>query len=190
MTESAEKRSKRVFLKHFNEYEWTCQLTLFYPDYLDSLNTFEHSKVLRKAIIRAFPEQAFLYRHCSRFYPVAQLTSPPVTEKKYVVMPYLTFFTNKKIMTEAFADFVKGMLGIPVHIKKRNLKDSKKASYSSTVKNQRPHNLHNLHKFPNAPSKINRFSFLNKKQASSKWNIGDRIPDVRKFLDETDELCS
>ena len=166
MPESAEDRSKRVFVKYLNNSVWTSQISIFYGDYSDALDAIKHSQRIRKNISRAFPDAPFLYRLCMKNVSkeIAEMVGIP--EKETRNMPYHMLLTTVDVDKGALSERVANWLDCEVSILKRAFSAQKLDSYKAAVINQKPHNLK---KFFNT-EKINRIALLNKESRITNEN--------------------
>ena len=169
MTETVTEKTKRIFTTHLLSHEWSHQLSIFYTEYTGSLGAIEDSKIIRKALVKNYPNQSFLWRLCLKRKLSNEILNAPV-EYKYITMPYQMLFTNHKLSTEEFSDLMEREIGSnELYIKKRKIARDKVERYARSVKKEAPHNLHKV--FPEY-QKINRFSFINKAKATPYWDVG------------------
>src|SRR5690606_33648720 len=113
MTESAEERSKRRLVSYLQAYEWTHQISIFYLSLDESREAILDSQKIRKAIPRAWKDQAFLWVLRTKNYLTAwtmvtlddgntDIILPGYagwlpdedSSKSSFLMPYHVFFTN------------------------------------------------------------------------------------------------
>jgi hypothetical protein len=161
MPESAEDKSKRIFIQHLDSYDWVCQVSIFYQSYSNSRDALEHGKQFRKWISR-YHKHTILWRLGLKNTDSSYYWDAPINSK-YIVMPYHTlFFTvkpNRQKLTEKFEDICRG----EVKTKLRTLSQDKMISYKDSVSNQKPHNLKSVF----FEKKINRFSIMNSKSSGA-----------------------
>jgi hypothetical protein len=165
MTESAEERSKRVFLRYLNDYVWTTQLSVFYRDYGESLDAIDHSAVVRKNLPRLFPRSPFLFRLClNPRVTLEEAEEYGIPDNEPNTMPYMTFFTEGiEFNKNHLADKVSKWIDADVYIYRRPLSENRIEAYSRVVARDNPHNLNRFFE----KDKINRFSRLNRTRYTS-----------------------
>jgi hypothetical protein len=165
MTESAEDRSKRKFIKHLTSADWNYQVTVFYKtEEASKANAIEDSKKLRKMLGKEFNQYPWLYRLCllHRKFGVSYETSIDeetgeiTTEKTHYEIEepehiaYHTFFTTSGQFPRSRLDKIKRLMtsccGAVVNIRGQNrfsgsYREDDLARYIGSIKTQKPHNL-------------------------------------------------
>jgi hypothetical protein len=190
MSETAEEKSKRAFLKLFREHEWENQITVFFNDYDQRLNFLDYSKNIRRKLARYRPGVGFLWLHLLSKIRVEDTAN---TDDFYyhfknespngVVMPCITFFTYPRLSSEEFQDFVEGLLNIhslekvPVYIKRRTLDSYRCLVIGERFKRQKPHNLKKYFDLAKGPK---RFGVINKPKLVTLEDVYKKRPSTEE----------
>jgi hypothetical protein len=181
VTESAEDRSKRVFLKHLSSSSWSRQISIFYPDEQSSKqHAIEDSKRLRKMLCREYKQQPWLYRLCLNYRKTGvrwvwgesidedtgEIEEISVKEYYEIEDPqhiaYHSLFTTEdftRVKFEKFKALAEKSCDCSVSILRRSVSEDKLEKYGATVKRQKPHNFEN---YFGGDKKIHRFGLINK----------------------------
>ena len=184
MSETAEEKSKRAFLKLFREHEWNNQITVFFTDYNQRLNFLDYSRKIRRNLGRNLPEVGFLWRHL--LSTIRNVHEPDGylynfdDDPNGVVMPCITFFTYQRLSQEEFQDFVEGLLdshspsGVRVYVKRKTQSIPLCIRYARKVEKQKPHNLKKYFDLAKGPK---RFGVINKAKIVSSDTFYRDLPD-------------
>jgi hypothetical protein len=187
MSETAEEKSKRAFLKVFREHEWNNQITVFFTDYNQRLNFLDYSRNIRRNLSRYRPNTGFLWRHMlSTIRNFNDMTSEEhfsnfEDDPNGVVMPCITFFTYPRLSKEEFQDFVEGLLdshslsGVPVYVKRKTQTIPLCIRYAGKVERQKPHNLKKYFDLATGPK---RFGVINKSKLVSLEDVIKKRPST------------
>jgi len=165
MTETAEDRTKRKFIKHLKSADWNYQITVFYRSEEDSkAHAIEDSKKLRKMLGKEFNQYPWLYRLCllNREFGVSYETTidedtGEITKEKirYEIedpqhIAYHTFFTTSGEFPRSRLNKIKRLMtsccGAVVNIRGQNrfsasYREDDLERYIGSIKKQKPHNL-------------------------------------------------
>ncbi|WP_221799151.1 hypothetical protein [Oceanobacter mangrovi] len=184
MSETAEERSKRVFLGHLLNHEWTHQITVFYnPEVLlcdlevDEDEFFNTGKRIRERCRRKFPGVPSLWRIQAYHYHW-------FAEGIKVTMPYWTAYVcGDKAEVRAMVSLLKKeALESVQSIKSTTIDRTKVQSAANAIKRQKSHDFKTL--FP-ITGKINRFHLINEKSLvpCSKLTTGDEQCSKPRFIE-------
>lgn len=145
MTETAEERTKRVFIKHFDSVRWTYQYSFFYQSTQSSKEfALSDAPKLKEKLRRtvALKDQPILYRLCLK-----------------LKVAYHTIYTLTPIDIDLLNSIIDRVSEADIKVIGRRLSDWKIKSTRQSILNQQPHDLKGFF----GDQKINRFGFLNKK---------------------------
>jgi hypothetical protein len=176
MTESAEDKSKRKFIKHLNSTDWSKQFSIFYLDEQSSReHAIEDSRRLRKMLGKEYRQQPWLYRLCLlyRKFKVSDIevfdldTGEITTSREYIDIEdpqhivFHTLFTTSDFTRRKYEEFqslVKQCCNPLVNVRRQFRSADDLEIYQDSIKRQKPHNLK---KYFGAGKKIHRFSLVN-----------------------------
>jgi len=158
MTESAEERTRRKFLAHFDQHEWQYQIIVFLRSPDDIEDAAELFAKARKHFARKNPNHPILWRTGVKGVIPHQVFPTYKTKERIINMPFLTLITTKEFdHTKAVAQFDGLSVVGRLDIRQRVFAESKRTSYRKAVQKQKSHDL----KAVFGDRKINRFGMLN-----------------------------
>lgn len=151
MTESADNKTKRKYLKMLNQYEWSYQYSIFYEDAQDSHKLLDDMVGFKQRLRRKYPDTAFLVRiqaHRKRW----EGASPEL-------QAFLMILSTSKLQG-ILDDYLDSQFTAPVRMIYQKISEGKLRSIYRSIAKQSPHQLHKIFTAPT--STIKRFSVLNK----------------------------
>lgn len=155
MSEPSEEKTKRKYLAHLNEYEWSYQYSLFYDDTEESRHLLDDMVGFKQALRRKWPDAAFLIRIQSHRKDVGN------GHANRELQAFLSILCTNKL--EGIMDgFLDPLFSAPVNIIYKRLSIAKQRQIFSSISRQRAHDLTKIFKDKTTP--IKRYSVLNKAQ--------------------------